>query len=244
MAVVYGRQYDDQVLSFEPSGALWEASLVMRDRETDSWWSIITGDAIGGGMKGRKLEELTVGEKVRWGEWRKRHPDSLVLSVDGLEHDPGNPYVEYFSSDRTFQNIEVLDSRLPGKKPVFAFELEGFQFAVPHAAIEGGAVFSINDREVFLYRSEGADLFQSTRAYIFESASSGGAIRMQRRAGHWVDSEADFAYDEENGFGDESVGVGRLPGFDTFWYNFANIISGSMILDRSEADPEQLEIQP
>ena len=29
-----------------------DASLVMRDRETDSWWSIMTSDAIGGELDG------------------------------------------------------------------------------------------------------------------------------------------------------------------------------------------------
>ena len=40
----------DEELNFEASGALLDASLVMRDRETDSWWSIMTSDAIGGDL--------------------------------------------------------------------------------------------------------------------------------------------------------------------------------------------------
>ena len=44
--MVYDRQYDDETLSFEASGALKDGALVMRDRETDSWWSIMAAEAI------------------------------------------------------------------------------------------------------------------------------------------------------------------------------------------------------
>ena len=40
----------------------------MRDRETDSWWSIMTGEAIGGELQGAPLDELTNWEKARWGD--------------------------------------------------------------------------------------------------------------------------------------------------------------------------------
>ena len=80
---MYGREYGDQVLRFEASGGLLNASLVMRDKETDSFWSIMTGDALSGELKGTSLVELPYGEKVRFGEWVERYPDTLVLTVKG-----------------------------------------------------------------------------------------------------------------------------------------------------------------
>ena len=80
--MVYGRSYGDRKLNFEASGALKQASLIMRDRETDSWWSIMTSDAIGGELVGTDLVELPRGEKVTWKDWRRRHPDP------GLGSDP------------------------------------------------------------------------------------------------------------------------------------------------------------
>ena len=79
-----------------------DASLVMRDRETDSWWSIMTSDAIGGELDGTDLVELPRGEKVTWKDWRGRHPGTLVLSVEGEEHVENNPYDNYFTSESTF----------------------------------------------------------------------------------------------------------------------------------------------
>ena len=65
--MVYGRKVGERELNFEASGALMSASLVMRDRETDSWWSIMTSDAIGGQLDGADLEELPYGEKIDLG---------------------------------------------------------------------------------------------------------------------------------------------------------------------------------
>ena len=116
-AVVYDRSINSQTLNFEASGALLSASLVMRDRETDSWWSIMSSKAIGGELDGVQLTELPVGEKVTWRNWSARHPATLVLSVDGVEHVDSNPYDNYFASEQTFRDLEIEDQRLEPGEP-------------------------------------------------------------------------------------------------------------------------------
>ena len=112
--MVYDRDYGQSVLTFEPSGALMNACLVMRDRETDSWWSMMSGMAIGGEMDGHPLVSLPAGEKILWGDWKSRHPDTRVLSVDGSEHDPRDPYEPYFESGEGFRRgTEGSSARLP-----------------------------------------------------------------------------------------------------------------------------------
>ncbi len=93
----------------------------MRDRETDSWWSIMTSTAIGGELEGEQLVELPISEKATWGDWSARYPDTLVLSIDGEEHVPENRYDNYFASDGTFRDLEIDDNRLPPKAPIFSF---------------------------------------------------------------------------------------------------------------------------
>jgi len=166
---VYGRRAGEQVLTLEASGALEQASLVMRDRETDSWWSLMESAAIGGPLDGTRLEELPVSEKTTWGAWRAAHPETLVLSVDGREHDETDPYANYFTSDGTFRGMAVADDRLPAKEAVYAFHLDGEAWAVPHAAFEGGAEFPLPDgRVVELRRPEGASIFASSEAWLVE----------------------------------------------------------------------------
>ena len=104
---MYGREYNGNVLNFEASGGLIHASLVMQDQETDTYWSLMKGRAIGGRLKGTELEELAVGKKARWKDWVEEHPDTLVLSVAGNEDLPFNPYSDYLESSKTFGGQEA-----------------------------------------------------------------------------------------------------------------------------------------
>lgn len=231
---MYGREYKDQVLSFEPSGALKQATLVMRDRETDSWWSIMSGDAIGGDMKGQRLEELPVGERTTWGKWRRKYPETRVLSVDGKEHDPKNPYQGYFDSEKTFRNVDVKDDRLDAKAPIFSFRLDAVPYAAPYAAVEGGAVFPVKGGAVFLYRRPGAGLFESTGAWFLAGA---GPDDVSRAKDGWVDRRSGAAFTPGEGWSGARDGgepPAPLAGFDTFWYSWANNNAHVVVLGKPE----------
>lgn len=214
-AVVYDRRVNGKELNFEASGALLDASLVMRDRETDSWWSIMTSTAIGGDLKETRLKELPVGEKSTWKDWVSAHPDTLVLSIQGQEHTKNNPYDAYFQSADTFRGLVIEDTRLPPKESVFAFHLGDRAFAVAQESFEGGRLFVLDtDRAVLLYRERGQSFFASSEAYLIEGASAAAdesELLERARAG--------------------GVGTSLLSGFDTFWYSWVAVNEGSQLLE-------------
>lgn len=220
---MYSREYGDRVLSFEASGGLWNSSLVMQDKETDTYWSIMSGTAIGGEMSGTELTELPVSEKARWDEWRERHPDTLVLSVRGNEHAP-DAYRGYWEDPRGFRGQEAEDDRLDTKEPIYAFELGGAAHAVPMSAVEGGGAFHLDaGPHVFLYREPGAELFESTAAYLSPAG-------FERRDGTWVETGTGARFDTETRRftgGD----VEPLVGFDTFWYTWSLTHEDPVILE-------------
>lgn len=205
--MVYGREVKGQTLELEASGALRDASLVMRDRQTDSWWWIMTSDAIGGPLEGTELPELPVGEKTTWSTWRSAHPDTLVLSVNGVEHVGNNPYDNYFTSDDTFRDVAVEDDRLPAKEPVLAFRVDGEPWALPYRAIEGGRVFELPDdrRKLVAFRQPGASVYASSEAWLVEPAAA------EEHAG--IPELLAAARAGTSGFS-------RVEGFDTFWYTW------------------------
>ncbi|MCG6926599.1 MAG: DUF3179 domain-containing protein [Acidobacteria bacterium] len=215
-AAVYGRRYEGRDLAFEPDGGLLNATLVVRDRETDSLWSILTGDAIEGKLQGTRLDQWPVGEKVRWREWREEHPDTLVLSVDGREHIRNDPYDIYFASNAPFRGIEAKDDRLPSREPVYAFRVGDTRYAVAFSSFEGGAVFRIRDLELFLYRPRGAEVHHSTLAF---DGRKGSFLHGQDG---WTHEPSGARFDPDHGAfaaragGPE--GPGRFEGLDTFWY--------------------------
>ena len=231
---MYDRRYAGRVLAFEPSGGLLHAALVMRDRPTDSWWSIISGDAIGGDLDGTPLKEIHRSEKVQWGEWKTRYPGTSVLSVNGHEHDPSNPYDRYYSSAQTFRGTRSPDERLRQKEPVYAFRIGDDPYAVPHSRIEGGAVFVLDDgTELFLYRKPGASFYSSTYAYVGASAKS--ESRFEKRDEIWVDRVTGQEFSSGSGFivanEQSDKGLGQPDGYDTFWYMWSATHEAVKILD-------------
>ena len=222
---MYGREYNDQVLRFEPSGGLLHNSLILQDKETDSYWSLMKGYAIAGDLFETRLQELPLGEKVIWREWVEKHPDTLVLSVEGREDVPVDPYQEYYVSDRGFGDRVARDTRLPTKEPIFAFLLDGASYAVPLSALEGGAVFSIGDLAVFLFRPVGSPVLRSTVSFL---SSSGGFERVDEG---WRHTPTMSVFDEGAGvFRDSVDGPTRMQGFDTYWYTWSPQNPGTRIL--------------
>ena len=72
---MYSRDYRGRTVNFEASGGLVNASLVMQDEQTDTYWSIMEGEAVAGELSGEKLVELPVSEKIQWRHWKEKHPD-------------------------------------------------------------------------------------------------------------------------------------------------------------------------
>jgi len=222
-AVVYDRNYGGDTLSFEASGGLMNASLVLQDKETDTYWSIMSGRAEAGPLEGTALTELPVGEKMSWAEWHAKHPDTLVLSTtqqtsDGTEatiQDPGSDtYGAYFAGDEGYNGVEATDSRLATKAQIHAFLHEGTPYAIELRRTIGGRTFELSDGSVvFIFREASDEMFRSSAAFISEAG-------FEQRGGMWfeIGTGAEFNGINRN-FG--GAAVERLNGFDTFWYTWS-----------------------
>jgi hypothetical protein len=75
---VYGRRLDGETLSFGHEGILYENSFVMYDRKTESLWVHVTGRAVWGPLKGKRLEFFP-STVTTWQQWKGAHPQTLVL---------------------------------------------------------------------------------------------------------------------------------------------------------------------
>ncbi len=207
------------------------ASLVMQDKETDSYWSIMTGDAMAGELKGTRLEELSHGTKAQWKDWKAKHPETLILSVEGVEHIENSPYDNYFSSPDGFRGVTAADERLPTKEAIYAFQIAGKAFAIPYSETVGGTAFETPGSSVFLYRPEGAALFASTLAYQTTDGS------FEKKEGTWrhVDSGAIFDPEQRRFATPTGETIAPLSGFDTFWFNWSMTHPESEILKAVQA---------
>jgi len=72
---------DGRPLEFGASGRLYNANILLYDRESGSFWQQFTGEVISGPLLGRAGRLKRVGaEIVPWGSWKRGHPRGLVLA--------------------------------------------------------------------------------------------------------------------------------------------------------------------
>ena len=144
------------------SGFLYRSNKLMYDQATQSLWSTMMGTPVVGPLAGKGIV-LGRGSVVTttWGEWRRRHPGTRVLSLEtGYQRDyaEGAAYRDYFATDELMFSVPVLDTRLKNKDEVFTMLLARhpesplaiaaeFLAANPvyHDAIEGTALVVLTD---------------------------------------------------------------------------------------------------
>ena len=149
--------------------------------------SIGAREALAGKLKGVSLNELPIGEKTTWKEWRAKHPKTKVLSVNSRQ-DGRNPYQQYFRDKNGFRGIQAKDRRLNTKSPIFAFHFGDISFAIPYSEFESGGVFALpDDSQVFLYHDRNDKIFQSTAVFISKAGfgkkeTSGLRIRLVKHS--------------------------------------------------------------
>lgn len=130
---MYSREIDGRVYTFGVSGKLIMNVLVMFDRETESLWSQLLGEAVEGDLKGTKLEFLP-SWLMPWDEWKTRYPQTLAL-VKGYE---GNrdPYNGYYESQQAGVLGEACsDARLETKQFVTGVSLGSQAVAYPWSVL-------------------------------------------------------------------------------------------------------------
>ena len=99
-AIVFERRMGDTINSFGVSGLLRYSDLIMYDRDTDSWWQQILGEAIVGELTGARLPKVPA-SIISWADFRQNYPDGQVLTRDtGFTRQYGrNPYTGYDDID-------------------------------------------------------------------------------------------------------------------------------------------------
>ncbi|MEO7980411.1 MAG: DUF3179 domain-containing (seleno)protein [Sporichthyaceae bacterium] len=73
-ALAFDRRLGDRLFTFGTSGKVYNSDLVMYDRQTESLWAQIEGQAVAGFLTGAQLRRLPVAT-VSWAQWSQAHPD-------------------------------------------------------------------------------------------------------------------------------------------------------------------------
>ncbi len=172
---MYARQVDGRTLTFGVSGKLVRNSLVMFDRQTQSLWSHLTGDAIEGPLRGKQLQ-LVPYTQTSWALWRKVHPDTRLLRVGS--GDLADPYAGYYSGSQTgIRDRKHGDDRLPAKEKVIGVRLGGAVKAYAFSALARDGV--VND-----------ELGGVPVVIVFDGRSTSGAVYRRDPGGRVLSFQA------------------------------------------------------
>ena len=150
-AIVFDRRFshqgNDYVLDFGVSGMLRKSDLVMWDRQTQSWWQQLTGEALVGLFAGSTLDFIP-SMLISLEDYSTTYPDGKILSTEtGHFRQYGtNPYTQYDSPENTQPRFfkEDIDERLPAMERIINVHIGGDYKVYPLSIVQQKKV--INDR--------------------------------------------------------------------------------------------------
>ncbi|MGH8597410.1 MAG: DUF3179 domain-containing protein, partial [Gammaproteobacteria bacterium] len=204
------------------SGFLYRSNKLMYDHATHSLWSTFTGTPVVGPLvgKGIELQSLYV-VTTTWKEWRKRHPETLVLSLEtgyARDYREGAAYHDYFSTDRLMFNVPKLDRRLPNKAEILALRLP--QSSARPLAI---AAEFLNERPVHHDRIGTTNVVVLTDVSGANRVYESGTVRFVTwdRANAATDRDSRvWTVDEAQLIGPGGVTLKRFPAHRAFWFGW------------------------
>ena len=109
----------------------------MQDEETGSWWQQVTGEAIHGSLKGRRLRSV-FHDELTFGLWKKEEPDGRVLQPDQAVASAGKYAPANWEEHMTKVKVTTsgtLDASLDPRALVVGVDIHGASMAYPFDAL-------------------------------------------------------------------------------------------------------------
>jgi hypothetical protein len=202
-ALVFDRRIEGKVYDFGVSGMLRNSDMVMYDRQTDSLWQQIGGDAIVGTLTGRKLK-MVRSQTVAFDVFARHFPQGRVLSRDtGHRRAYGqNPYAGYEFGNRLLAPLSSPSPiRLAPLERVVAIEGEATSRGYTFSLLRRRGVIGdrIQDRRFVIFWEEGMvtvldqgqirDSRDVGAAGVFSPELDGRRLSFRRRNGRIIDQQ-------------------------------------------------------
>lgn len=223
---MYAREVETypEPLTFGVSGKLIMNVLVMYDRQTESYWSQILGQAVEGELAGTVLTPIA-SLQTTWKQWRELHPDTLALrkGYSGSR----DPYTSYYAGNNAGVLGQTLkDERLPKKTMGIGLMVNDQPAYFPLDAMRDELV--VNDvvggePVLAIYRPE------AMTAFVFRRTVDGQTLTFSLADGDTsapalVDAETGSRWSLFSGVASDGPLAGktleRLPSTTSFWFGW------------------------
>lgn len=222
--IVYATEARGKHYELGTSGFLYRSNKLMYDHATKSMWSTLEGKPVVGPLvgKGIELERLYV-VTTTWGEWKRRHPETTVLTLDtGHRRDYGEgvAYRDYFATDELMFDVPdgLRDRRLKNKDEVLALAAEGGsgeRAAIEVAYLKGKPVYHLvlggKDLVILTDRSGASRVYESGGVRLDSWDGVGEVI--DSSGSPWIVAEAELT-------GPGGKLLKRYPAHRAFWFGW------------------------
>jgi hypothetical protein len=213
------------------SGFLYRSNKLMYDKATQSLWNTTWGEPVIGPLVGQDIRlERSYLVTTTWGEWKRRHPDSKVLSLEtgySRNYDEGVAYRHYFATDELMFSISTSDSRLNNKDEILALTFP--EYSEDTMAI---AASFLQDKPVYANRLGSVEFVVLT--------DSSGANRVYEAKNHrfvkydqdvsLIDSEGMKWKLSEDRLKSGDLTLARLPAHRAFWFGWHSAFPDTQLI--------------
>ena len=226
---MYAREINDREFSLGVSGKLIRNVLVMYDRETESLWSQLLGEAVSGEMQGTSLEFLPTWHTT-WAQWKEMHPETLALRKGSRSS--RDPYEGYYASGSTGVIGETFDDqRLLAKEFVIGVALDGNAIAYPFRILSNEPIVNdtVGDHDLLVV----FDLENASGIVYDRRVGDRSLTFLPASEGKLTDSETGTLWDAFSGVALEGPLSGeslkRLKSTVVFWFGWKDFYRDSLV---------------
>ena len=228
---MYDREINGQELTFGVSGKLIRNVLVMYDRQTESYWSQLLGEAVEGDLVGTKLS-FAPSWMMTWEEWKGQYPDTVALAKNG-RRGGRDSYTGYYNSDSPGVIGEtIFDDRLYTKEFVAGVELDNAVIAYPYSILNEEPLLNhtVDDNEILVVFDQDAAV-----SIVYDRQLSGQTLTFTPTGESFrmVDKETGSLWDSFTGeaIDGELRGqqLNRLKSTASFWFGWKDIHPDTLV---------------
>lgn len=200
------------------SGFLYRSNKLMYDHETKSYWSTLKGEPVVGELVGKGIAlNRRYCVTTTWGDWKRQHPKTTVLSLDtghARDYGEGVAYKAYFGNDKLMFTVPGSDNRLLNKAEVVALRDDQQQLALSADFLLKHPVYSdaLDDQKfVVLTNPAGANRVYRSGEITFKSWDGVSTA---------TDSEGQKWQVAEDKLSSGSKSLDRMPSHRGFWFGW------------------------
>jgi len=220
--IPYKTEHKGKKYTLGTSGFLYRSNKLMYDKATQSMWSTTKGTPVLGPLvdQGIELEYESV-VTTTWGEWKRRHPTTTVLSLNtGHRRDYGEgvAYSDYFSTDRLMFNTPFNDDRLANKREVLALRFNAApnqQLAIDTNFLKNTPVYEnkIGQQKFVVFTDKsGANRVYDPKVFSF-TKYDGDQTVTDSNGKEWLLTESTLS-------SKDGKTLNRLPYHRAFWFGW------------------------